>query len=42
MGEGSPDPGFDKSVWDFMKRATTARIMRGGTLPSFEADKKGD
>jgi len=42
MGEGAPDPGFDMSVWDFMKRATTARIMRGGTLPSFEADKKGD
>ena len=42
MGEGAPDPVFDKSVWDFMKRATTARIMRGGTLPSFEADEKGD
>ena len=41
-GEGAPDPGFDKLVWDFMKRATTARIMRGGTLPSFEANKKGD
>ncbi len=41
-GGGAPDPGFDKLVWDFMKRATTARIMRGGTLPSFEANKKGD
>ena len=41
-GEGAPDPGFDKLVWDFMKRATAARIMRGGTLLSFEADKKGD
>lgn len=41
-GEGAPNPGFDKLVWDFMKRATTARIMRGGTLPSFEANKKGD
>jgi DNA-binding transcriptional MerR regulator len=40
-GEGAPNPGFDKLVWDFMKRATTARIMRGGTLPSFEANKKG-
>jgi DNA-binding transcriptional MerR regulator len=42
MGEDAPDPGFDKSVWDFMKRATTARIVRGGTLPGFDADKKGD
>jgi hypothetical protein len=25
-----------------MKRDTTARIKRGGTLPSFEAGKKGD
>jgi MerR family transcriptional regulator, thiopeptide resistance regulator len=41
-GDGAPDPGFDKSVWDFMKRATTTRIMRGGTLPGFEAGKKGD
>lgn len=41
-GEGAPDPGFDKSVWDFMKRATAARIMHGGALPGFEAQKKGD
>lgn len=42
MGKGAPDPGFDKSVWNFMKRATAARIMRGGRLPGFEAEKKGD
>ena len=42
MGKGAPDPGFDKLVWNFMKRATAARIMRGGRLPGFEAEKKGD
>lgn len=41
-GEGAPDPGFDKSVWDFMKRATAVRMIGGGMLPGFEADKKGD
>lgn len=41
-GEGAPDPGFDKLVWEFMKRATAARMISGGMLPGFEADKKGD
>ncbi len=31
-GEGRPDPGFDKAVWDFMKLATAARLAQGGTL----------
>lgn len=33
QGEGMADPGFDKSVWDFMKLATTSRITQGGALP---------
>lgn len=41
-GEGAPDPGFDKSVWNFMKRATAARMMHCGALPGFEVQKKGD
>jgi hypothetical protein len=28
------DPGFDKSVWDFMKLATASRMMKGGALPA--------
>lgn len=31
-GQGQPDPGFDKAVWDFMKLATAARLAQGGTL----------
>lgn len=33
-GEGMADPGFDKSVWDFMKLATASRMMKGGALPA--------
>lgn len=33
-GEGKADPGFDKSVWYFMKLATAARLMKGGVLPA--------
>lgn len=31
-GEGQPDPGFDKQVWDFIKQATAARLATGAAL----------
>lgn len=30
--EGQVDPGFSKSVWDFMRLATVARLAVGGTI----------
>jgi MerR family transcriptional regulator, thiopeptide resistance regulator len=40
--DGTPDPGFDKKVWDFMKQATAARILRGGALPGVEMSRQGE
>jgi DNA-binding transcriptional MerR regulator len=43
QGEGAADPGFDKSVWDFMKLATASRLAAGGSIaplaPGYWADK---
>ena len=40
-GEGMPDPGFDKAVWDFMKLATASRMMKGGALRGLGAAHQG-
>ncbi len=37
-GEGQPDPGFDKRVWDFMKLATAARLAQGGKVEPLAPD----
>lgn len=42
QGEGMADPGFDKSVWDFMKLATASRITQGGALPALGMTQQGE
>ena len=42
QGEGMADPGFDKSVWDFMKLATASRITQGGALPVLGLAQQGE
>jgi MerR family transcriptional regulator, thiopeptide resistance regulator len=42
QGEGMADPGFDKSVWDFMKLATASRLMNGGALPVLGTAQQGE
>jgi MerR family transcriptional regulator, thiopeptide resistance regulator len=41
-GQGKADPGFDKSVWDFMKLATASRLMKGGALPTLGMAQQGE